>query len=260
MTEDSTGRVAGKIAFVTGAASGIGLAIAERLAAEGAKVVMADVNVEAGEALAAKLSGENRAVAFERLDVTSEAEWQRAISSTLRAFGSLDILVNCAGVAAGGQELLHHDFAAWRRTLSINLDGVFLGLRHGGAAIVANGGGAVVNISSVASRAAVLRGAAYCASKAGVAQLTKVAALEWASLGVRVNSVHPGYVETPLVDTLMRQAADRQAMHAAAVARHPIGRLGLPHEIANAVLFLASDEASFATGAELLVDGGYTLP
>lgn len=256
----SNGRVAGKVAIVTGAASGIGAAIAERLGEEGARVVVADIDVEAGEALAAKLGeGEVQAV-FERLDVTSEADWQRVVHDTLGGFGGLDILVNCAGVAVGGQELLQHDFANWRRILAINLDGVFLGLRYGGAAIVANGGGAIVNISSVASKAAVMRGAAYCASKAGVAQLTKVAALEWAPLGVRVNSVHPGYVETPLVAELIRQAPDADAMRAAAIARHPIGRLGLPREIANAVLFLASDEAGFATGAELLVDGGYVLP
>lgn len=256
----SNGRVAGKVAIVTGAASGIGAAIAERLGEEGARVVVADIDVEAGEALAAKLGeGEVQAV-FERLDVTSEADWQRVVHDTLGGFGGLDILVNCAGVAVGGQELLQHDFANWRRILAINLDGVFLGLRYGGAAIVANGGGAIVNISSVASKAAVMRGAAYCASKAGVAQLTKVAALEWAPLGVRVNSVHPGYVETPLVAELIRQAPDAAAMRAAAIARHPIGRLGLPREIANAVLFLASDEAGFATGAELLVDGGYVLP
>ena len=256
----SNGRVAGKVAIVTGAASGIGAAIAERLGEEGARVVVADIDVEAGEALAAKLSEGGVQAAFERLDVTSEADWQRVVHDTLGGFGGLDILVNCAGVAVGGQELLQHDFANWRRILAINLDGVFLGLRYGGAAIVANGGGAIVNISSVASKAAVIRGAAYCASKAGVAQLTKVAALEWAPLGVRVNSVHPGYVETPLVAELIRQAPDADAMRAAAIARHPIGRLGLPREIANAVLFLASDEAGFATGAELLVDGGYVLP
>ncbi|MGQ2929080.1 glucose 1-dehydrogenase [Sphingopyxis sp. OPL5] len=256
----SNGRVAGKVAIVTGAASGIGAAIAERLGEEGARVVVADIDVEAGEALAAKLGEGGVQAVFERLDVTSEADWQRVVHDTLGGFGGLDILVNCAGVAVGGQELLQHDFANWRRILAINLDGVFLGLRYGGAAIVANGGGAIVNISSVASKAAVMRGAAYCASKAGVAQLTKVAALEWAPLGVRVNSVHPGYVETPLVAELIRQAPDADAMRAAAIARHPIGRLGLPREIANAVLFLASDEAGFATGAELLVDGGYVLP
>lgn len=257
---DIIGRVGGKVALVIGAASGIGAAIAERLSEEGARVVVADINVEAGEILAAKLSEEGGAAVCERLDVTSEADWQRVVHDTLGAFGGLDILVNCAGVATGGQALLEHGFANWRRTLAINLDGVFLGLRYGGAAIVANGGGAIVNISSVASKAAVIRGAAYCASKAGVAQLTKVAALEWAPLGVRVNSVHPGYVETPLVAELIRQAPDADAMRAAAIARHPIGRLGLPEEIANAVLFLASDEAGFATGAELVVDGGYTLP
>ena len=256
----SNGRVAGKVAIVTGAASGIGAAIAERLGEEGARVVVADIDVEAGEALAAKLGEGGVQAVFEQLDVTSEADWQRVVHDTLGGFSGLDILVNCAGVAVGGQELLQHDFANWRRILAINLDGVFLGLRYGGAAIVANGGGAIVNISSVASKAAVMRGAAYCASKAGVAQLTKVAALEWAPLGVRVNSVHPGYVETPLVAELIRQAPDADAMRAAAIARHPIGRLGLPREIANAVLFLASDEAGFATGAELLVDGGYVLP
>ena len=254
------GRVAGKVALVTGAASGIGAAIAERLHEEGARVVVADIDAEAGEALAAKLDAGGVSAVFERLDVTDEAAWQRVVHDTLGRFGGLDILVNCAGVAVGGQELLQHDFANWRRILAINLDGVFLGLRYGGAAIVANGGGAIVNISSVASKAAVIRGAAYCASKAGVAQLTKVAALEWAPLGVRVNSVHPGYVETPLVAELIRQAPDADAMRAAAIARHPIGRLGLPQEIANAVLFFASEEAGFATGAELLVDGGYTLP
>jgi NAD(P)-dependent dehydrogenase (short-subunit alcohol dehydrogenase family) len=254
------GRVNHKVALVTGAASGIGLSIAETLAREGASVMLTDVNQEAGQSASAGLAKQGLSVAFGALDVTSEADWQRVVGATLGAFGRLDILVNNAGVADNGQELAQHDFANWRRTLSINLDGVFLGLRYAGTAIGAGGGGAIVNISSVASKAAVYRGAAYCASKAGVAQLTKVAALEWAPLGVRVNSVHPGYTETPLVAGLLNRGDDSAALRAMAIAKHPIGRLGLPQEIANAVLFFASDESSFATGAELLVDGGYVLP
>ena len=152
-----------------------------------------------------------------------------------------------------------HSLDGWRKTLSVNLDGVFLGLRYGGPAILQGGrGGSVINISSIMGKVAAPGAAAYCASKGGVLMLTKAAALEWATLGIRVNSIHPGYIDTPLVSTILRTVENGNEARQMLVERHPLGRLGVPREIADAVVFLASDESSFMTGAEMVIDGGYT--
>ena len=142
--------------------------------------------------------------------------------------------------------------------LAVNLDGVFLGMRHAGPAIAAAGGGSIINLSSILGKVGRPNAAAYCASKGGVALLSKAAALEWAALGIRVNSVHPGFIETPMVTAAMRNAENGNEMRDQLIAAHPIARFGVPREIADAILFLASDESSFMTGAELVVDGGYT--
>jgi NAD(P)-dependent dehydrogenase (short-subunit alcohol dehydrogenase family) len=254
---DPKGRVAGKVALVTGAASGLGAATARRLAEEGASVMLTDV-ADAGRAVADEIEGAGGKAAFSRHDVTSEADWEEAVAATLERFGRLTVLVNNAGVADAAQELMSHDFAAWRRTLSVNLDGVFLGLRYAGPAIAAAGGGSVINISSVMGKVAFPGAAAYCASKGGVALLTKAAALEWAPLGIRVNSVHPGFFDTPMVSGALRQMGNQNEMLTLIISRHALGRLGVPREIGEAVVFLASDESSFMTGSELIVDGGYT--
>jgi NAD(P)-dependent dehydrogenase (short-subunit alcohol dehydrogenase family) len=175
------------------------------------------------------------------------------------AFGRLDILVNNAGMTTLGNELMSHSLENWRKTLAVNLDGVFYGHRYAGPLILKGGrGGSVINISSIMGKIATPGAAAYCASKGAVLMLTKAAALEWAPLGIRVNSVHPGYVETPLVHNILREVENGNAVRETLVQQHALGRLAEPVEIANAIVFLASDESSFMTGSEMVVDGGYT--
>jgi NAD(P)-dependent dehydrogenase (short-subunit alcohol dehydrogenase family) len=251
------GRVEGQVAIVTGAASGLGAAAARRLAAEGASVMLTDLAPDAGRTLADQIADAGGSAEFSPHDVTSEEDWARVVAATVERFGRLTVLVNNAGVVEV-QELMTHDYAAWRRVLSVNLDGVFLGLRHAGPAIAAAGGGSVINISSIMGKVAFPGAAAYCASKGGVALLTKAAALEWAPLGIRVNSIHPGFVDTPMVAAALPLLGNVNEVRDLLVSRHPLGRLGAPSEIGDAVLFLGSAESSFMTGSELVVDGGYT--
>ncbi len=251
------GRLAGKVVLITGAASGLGAATARAMAREGAAVMMSDRDA-AGEQLALEIVADGGRAAFCRHDVTSEDEWAATVAAAQANFGALHCLVNNAGVGSASLELMTHSLADWRAILSINLDGVFLGMRHAGPAIAAAGGGSVINLSSILGKVGMAGAAAYCASKGGVALLTKAAALEWAPLGIRVNSVHPGFIDTPMVANALHQAENGNEMRDALVAAHPLGRFGVPREIADALVFLASDEASFMTGAELVVDGGYT--
>ena len=190
--------------------------------------------------------------------MTSESDWERAVAGAVERFGRLDVLVNNAGISAGPYELMTHTLEDWRRILSINLDGVFLGLRHAGPAIAATGGGSVINLSSILGKVALPGAAAYCASKGAVLMLTKAAALEWAPARIRVNSIHPGFIDTPMVSGAFHRAENGNEMRDMVISRHALGRLGEPREIADAVVFLASDESSFMTGSELVVDGGYT--
>lgn len=251
------GRLSGKVAMVTGAASGIGAAAARRLAADGAAVLLTDCDI-GGEEVAAAIEAAGGTARFRLHDVTSHPDWAAAVEHAVEDFGRLDILVNNAGIAGGNHELMDHSYDAWRQILAVNLDGVFLGLRHAGPRIAAAGGGSVINISSILGKVGMAGAAAYCASKGGVTLLTKAAALEWAPLGIRVNSVHPGFIDTPLVSNALAARDDGNEMRVALMAAHPIGRFGVPREIGDAIAFLASDDASFITGAELVVDGGYT--
>ena len=254
-------RLSGKVALVTGAASGLGAATARRLARDGAAVLLTDRDL-VGEDVAASIARDGGQAAFRRHDVTSHSDWAAAVEHAVTDFGRLDILVNNAGVAGGRHELMDHSVDAWRQILAVNLDGVFLGLRHAGPRIAASnpdGGGSVINLSSILGKVGMAGAAAYCASKGGVTMLTKAAALEWAPLGIRVNSVHPGFIDTPMVAGALAQREDGNEMRVAIMAAHPLGnRFGIPREIADAIAFLASDEASFITGAELVVDGGFT--
>lgn len=250
-------RLSGKVALVTGAASGLGAATARRLAREGAAVILTDRDI-AGEDIAAHIVDTGGRAVFRLHDVTSQPDWAAAVEHAVADFGRLDILVNNAGVAGGNHELMDHSFDAWRQILSVNLDGVFLGLRHAGPRIAASGGGSVINISSILGKVGMAGAAAYCASKGGVTLLTKAAALEWAPLGIRVNSIHPGFIDTPMVSGALAGREDGNEMRVALMAAHPLGRFGVPKEIGDAVAFLASDDASFITGAELVIDGGYT--
>ena len=255
-----SGRVAGKVVLITGAASGIGLASAEACAREGAIVVITDVNVPEGEAQVARLRAAGLTVEFLAQDTTSEADWTRVVDTVLARHGRLDVLVNNAGIAVIApveQETL----AGWRRTQAVNMEGVFLGTREAIRAMKGRGG-SIVNISSIEGIIGEPHVPAYNASKGGVRVFTKSAALHCAQAGygIRVNSVHPGYVGTPLVANAIGALppVEAAALQQDLIGRIPLGRLAEPREIAPAVLFLASDEASYVTGSELVVDGGYT--
>jgi NAD(P)-dependent dehydrogenase (short-subunit alcohol dehydrogenase family) len=249
------GRVDGKVALVTGGASGLGAESCRRLAREGASVVLTDLAADAGQAVADEIGGKTL---FLTQDVTDEARWAEVVQAVIDRFGRLDVLVNSAGVGSGLQPILEATYEGWRRIIDINLDGTFLGLRAVAPSMVAAGRGSIINLSSILGKVGQPGAAAYCASKGGVLMLTKAAALELAPLGVRVNSVHPGYIETPMVVNALRQSENENELRDMIISRHALGRLGIPREIADAIVFLASDESSFMTGSELVVDGGYT--
>ncbi|MBF6599172.1 MAG: SDR family oxidoreductase [Dehalococcoidia bacterium] len=237
-----TQRLQGKAALVTGAASGIGRAIATRFVAEGARVLVSDIDAAAAERTAASLGAAARA---NRCDTSDEADVEAAVAATVEAFGAIDVLVNNAGIAAN---------ADWAKTIAVNLSGVYYGLKHGGAAMAQRGGGAIVNISSVLGLLAIPGAGAYTASKHGVVGLTKQFALDLAPQGVRVNAVHPGWIRTAMTDPI----ASVEQIRTTIEQQTPMGRWGQPEEVANVVLFLASDEASFVTASSYVVDGGYT--
>lgn len=252
-----TGRVAGKVALITGAASGLGAESARRLAREGAAVALTDMATEAGERLAEEIAATGAKAMFITQDVTDEAAWGVVVAAVVEKFGRIDILVNSAGVA-GGEALLETTFESWRRVLSVNLDGTFLGMKAVAPIMVQGGGGSIINLSSILGKVGMPGATAYCASKGGVVLLTKATALELAPLGVRVNSVHPGFIETPMVVNALHEAENGNEMRDMIISRHAMGRLGVPREIADGIVFLASDESSFMTGSELMIDGGYT--
>lgn len=249
------GRVAGKVALITGAASGLGAESARRLAREGASLVLTDMAAEAGAAVADEIGPQALFIAH---DVTDEAGWADVVRTARERFGRIDVLVNSAGVASEGGPLLEISYASWRRILSINLDGTFLGMRAVAPSMVETGGGSIINLSSILGKVGLPGAPAYCASKGGVLLLTKSTALELAPLGVRVNSVHPGFIETPMVANVLHAAENGNEVRDLLISRHALGRLGVPREIADGIVFLASDESSFMTGAELVIDGGYT--
>jgi len=246
------GRVQDKIAIVTGAASGIGRGCAKRLVAEGATVVCADRD-ERGAQVAAELGA-----TFQLLDVTDEAGWQRVVEETVRAFGGLHILVNAAGVAVWA-DIERATLAEWRFVNGVNAEGTFLGCKAALAAMKATGG-SIVNISSVAGLVADADAPAYCASKAAVRLLTKSVALHAARRGynVRCNSVHPSFIDTPMVDAVVAGAKDSTKMRSLVERAAPLGHIGEVDDVAYAVVYLASDESKFVTGSELVVDGGLT--
>ena len=252
------GRVDGKVALVTGGASGLGAESARRLAREGAKVLLTDLAADAGQAVADEILDAGGVAFFLTQDVTDEARWGEVVGACVERFGRLDILVNSAGVGDGGEPILGATLEAWRRIISINLDGTFLGVKAVAPIMAAAGRGSIINLSSILGKVGLPGASAYCASKGGVLMLTKSVALELAPLGVRVNSVHPGFIETPMVVNAFRNSENENEMRDMIISRHAMARLGVPREIADVVVFLASDERSFMTGSELVVDGGYT--
>jgi 3(or 17)beta-hydroxysteroid dehydrogenase len=250
------GRVQDKVALVTGGASGIGFATAQLFVEEGATVVVADRDVAASTAAVAELGQRTH---FRRLDVTREDEWVAVADAVVRDFGRIDSLVNNAGV------VLFKDFEAttleeWRDLMAVNLDSVFLGCKHAVRVMKDRGGGSIVNMSSVAGMVGHGSLAAYCASKGGVRLLTKAVALHCAHKGynIRCNSVHPSFAETPMLQSMIASARNPEKLAAGFASAAPLGRLAQPIEIARTILFLASDESAFTTGAELVVDGGLT--
>jgi 3(or 17)beta-hydroxysteroid dehydrogenase len=249
------GRVEGKVAIVTGGASGMGKADAVALAREGAKVVVADLNVKDGEAVAAAI-GEN--AAFMRLDVTDEDNWKAVVAATVEMFGRLDVLVNNAGMIALGN-IVDTDLETWRRINAVNSDGVFLGCKHAIPAMAASGGGSIINMSSVAAIHGQSFVAAYTASKGAVRSLTKSIAMfcKEQKNGIRCNSIHPDGVKTPMVVKVAmgKDVATQEDIDE--VGRY--GNMCEPEDIANLVLYLASDESGFVNGSEMLIDNCATI-
>lgn len=245
------GRVEGKVVIVTGAARGMGVAHARRLLEEGAKVVLTDVLDEQGSQAARDL-GAN--ALFIQHDVSKEAEWQRVVADTERAFGPVSVLINNAGISGAFGPLDEVTEADYRRVIDINQLGVFLGMKSVLPSMKRAGGGSIINISSAAGLVGVPYSHAYVASKFAVRGMTKSAALDLAAFNIRVNSVHPGVVRTPLVAASL----DAKEQFDAVIAATPVGRVAEPEDLTGIVLLLASDESRFATGAEFVIDGGFT--
>lgn len=238
------GRVDGKVVLISGGARNIGGASARMLVAEGARVVIGDLLDEEGAALAEELG---EAARYVHLDVTSEEEWADAVAFTLAEFGRLDVLFNNAGIFNGGA-LQHYKRELWQEMLDVNLTGAFFGMKAATEALIAAGGGSIINTSSIEGLRGTPWAHGYVASKWGLRGLTKSAAMELAPHGIRVNSLHPGRISTPATDQMPED-----------LIPIPLGRPGRPEEVATFVVFLASDESSFTTGSEFTMDGGTVM-
>jgi len=249
-------RLQSKVALITGGASGLGAGVAQRFVEEGATTVITDLNPE-GASIAKELGA-----GFLEQDVCSENGWEEVIAAVVAQHGQLDVLVNNAGIFTS-HPVDETPLEDWQRVLDVNLTGVFLGCKHGVRQMKNNTGktaGSIINLSSVTGLRGQLGGSAYSASKGGVRLLTKSVALENASLGIRCNSIHPGIIETPILDPLFAASDDEDAMRRRIESTLPIGYMGEPaHDIGNLAVFLASDESRYITGAELVSDGGMTI-
>ena len=253
-------RLAGKVAIVTGATSGLGAAAAVRMAEEGAAVLVTGRDEGRGQGVVETIAAAEGTARFQPLDVTDEAAWQDAVDGVESEHGRLDILLNNAGTTQLGP-IVEVTLETWRRIMAVNADGVFLGTRTAIPAMRRAGGGSIINMSSVLGMVGTAHLAAYTASKGAVRYFTKCAALECArdGSGIRVNSIHPAFIHTPMMDeTAMRMFGDAAAGPLEFGKLHPVGHVGEPNDVANGVVYLASDEAKFITGTELVIDGGYT--
>jgi NAD(P)-dependent dehydrogenase (short-subunit alcohol dehydrogenase family) len=251
------GRVQGKVALVTGAGLGLGRATSLLLGKEGAKLVVTDIDDKLAAQTAEAIAAAGGDALPLRHDVSNPDDWPAVMAAVEKKFGRLDALVNNAGIAIA-KTIEDTTLAEWRRTMAVNLDGVFLGCQAG-IGLMKKTGGSIVNLSSIDGIIGEADLAAYCASKGGVRTLTKAVAVHCAEqkYGIRCNSIHPGYIWTPQTENYLRDLGRLEEERAKALSRHPIGFLGEPNDIAWMVLYLASDESKFVTGAEMVVDGGY---
>ena len=248
------GRLEGKTALVTGAASGIGLQTSIRLAEEGARVMMTDINLEKVRQQAEKIDAN---ATFLKLDITEEEEWISVLDETVKRFDRLDILVNSAGMVliADVEQITLED---WRKVHAVNLDGTFLGCKHGVRVMKEFGAGSIINLSSVSGMIGGFNLAAYNSSKGAVRMLTKSVALHCAraGYGIRCNSIHPTFIETPMLQSMIRDSPDPEKARQTLVRQVPLRRIGKPDDVANMIVYLASDESTFVTGTEMVIDGG----
>lgn len=242
-----------KVAIVTGGSSGIGRAIALSFAREGAKVVVSDLNEAGGSGIVQQISGQGGDAVFIKANVAEPADAEQLVRQAVDRYGALHVACNNAGV--GGETLPTADYPIeeWNRVIAVNLSGVFHGMKYQIAAMLKSGGGSIINVASILGAVGFANAPAYTAAKHGVVGLTQVAALEYSARGIRVNAVGPGFIHTPMISKLESDAAVNDAL----VAAHPIGRLGRPEEVAELVVWLASERASFVSGAYYPVDGGY---
>lgn len=251
-------RLANKVAIVTGGAQGIGRATCRRLAQEGAAVAVTDLRQEDGEALAAELTAAGRTAAFWQMDVTREADVTRIFGEVTRRFGRLDILVNNAGITGVNKPPHELTEAEWDETMAVNVKGVFLCTKHAIPALKQAGGGSIINLSSVYGLVGGADVPPYHAAKGAVRLMSKNDALVYAADRIRVNAVCPGFIWTPMLETFAASQGRVNAVRKVLDNRHPLGHVGEPDDIAWGIVYLASDEAKFVTGTELVIDGGYT--
>jgi len=241
-----------KTVIVTGAGSGLGRAIAHKFAKNGANVVVSDIVEEAGNKVVKEITDKKGTAFFIKTDTSNANECEKVVKQTVEKFGNLHYAVNNAGIGGEMAKTGDYPLDSWEKVIGINLSGVFYGTKYQVPEIIKAGGGAIVNMASILGSVGSANSVAYVAAKHGVVGLTKTAALEYAKDNVRINSVGPGYIKTPLLDQIDDETKEQIAQ------LHPIGRLGKPEEVANLVYWLCSEEASFVTGSYYLVDGGYT--
>ena len=251
-------RLRGKVAIVTGAALGLGLATGTRIAEEGASVALLDLHDDAGRLLASNLQARGFAARYWHCDVSQEAEVARVFEEVVVAFGRLDVLVNNAGVAGANRPTDQLTEAEWDFVQAVNVKGVFFGTKHAIAHMRRAGGGSIINLSSIYGLVGAADVPPCHASKGAVRLMTKNDALTFAPDKIRVNSIHPGFIWTPMVEGYLSEQGDVVEGRKAADALHPLGHIGEPDDIAWGAVYLASDEAKFVTGSELVIDGGYT--
>lgn len=246
------GRLQDKVTLITGGASGIGRATSRIFAREGAKVVVADYSAENGEATVREITAAGGTATFVAADVSKSADVQRMVATTVDTYGRIDVLYSNAGIEGPSAKLADYTEEDWAKVIAIDLTAVYLGMKYVIPHMVREGGGVLLATASVAGLVGFPRSAAYGAAKAGVINLTRLAALEYAKNNIRANCICPGVIATPMADRVM-DGRTREKVS----AMQPVGRLGTPDDIANAALFLASDESTFATGAPFIIDGGY---